>query len=1082
MLLKMRQNVFLILLACGFFSIHAQQAAQATDVGQADGSLKFNRDIRPILSKNCFACHGFDEKARQADLRLDVADSALATRDGNIAISPRDLEKSEAWQRIVSSDPSTKMPPQSAHSELTEQEIEKLRQWILNGAEYEAHWSFIPPVAPPVPPSAQATNPIDAFINKRLSEEKLFANERANPSTLLRRLHLDLTGLPPTVAELQSFLVDPSPAAYEQRVEALLMSPHYGEQMAMSWLDAARYADTNGFSIDGGRHMWLWRDWVIQAFNDNMPYDQFLVEQLAGDLLPNRTESQLIATGFQRNNMVTHEGGTIPEENLTNYNADRIKTLGESVLGMTLACAQCHDHKFDPLTQKDYYQLFAYFNTLEDKGLDGNAGVNPGPYISAKTVLRTDELDTLKQQTSELERKLTARDDNILNRWIAEQQRREAARGNEFSQHSVKVLKISTPNRGAGFDVSGESGVKIRNAGDLGAFDILVALPKLDRPITGVRIQAVPQAEYPGGGWGAGNVKKPRAKAKDPKNDSSEAATVEKGTFRLTAISITLDSVPGDQVNLHRLEKISKVTASSWDNQFPPQQCLDPRNETGWSPDIETDGPVHLTATLNTPASSADIPYMTIQVNFGAGKNLIPGQLELSVICGADNDSELPSSILELIGSVEGERSAEQREELWNYCAKHCEELEATRIDLQNLNERIATLTQPHPTMVMNVSGKPRETFILRRGDYSQPADKVEAGTPQALSLKLEDLPNNRLGLAKWIVDRRNPLTARVAVNRLWQTFFGIGIVSTPADFGSQGQWPSHPELLDWLSVELMDHGWDLQHVIRLIVNSQAYQRSSNSAAEPLASGGSRGSVSDPTLVRGANHDNSTDPQNRLLARGPRFRLSAESVRDVALHVSGLFVDRIGGPSVNPYTPGDLWREVSHYGSTPATAQTFVQDHGEKLYRRSMYTYWKRTAPPPNMMAFDASNREVCTVTRAGTTTPLQALVTLNDVQFVECARAFAQRIMLHDSDRDARIRFAFQACLSRLPSDKELTIVQGALSKELKRYSENIEAAKQCLSAGESPRNVQLDLAEHAAWTQVASMLLNLSETITRN
>ncbi len=1051
-----RLRLFFATLGC--FAALSGFALSGENRSQGTGKLRFNRDIRPILSKNCFPCHGFDEKSRKAELRLDTAEGAVAITEGRAAVYPFDLSKSNLWHRITATDVDVKMPPPDSHLELTSEEIHTLRAWIVQGAEYESHWSFMVPERTPLPAAStqESVNPVDAFIDDRLRQMKLVANGRADRSVLLRRIHLDLTGLPPSVEEMDSFLNDLGPEAWQRKMESLLDSPHYGERMAMEWLDASRYADTNGFSIDGGRHMWLWRDWVIQAFNDNMPYDQFLVEQIAGDLLPNRTESQWIATGFQRNNMVTHEGGTIPEENLTNYNADRVKTFGEVILGLTLGCAQCHNHKFDPFTQKDYYRLFAYFNTLSDKGLDGNAGVNPAPYVSMRTVLRTEELDSLREQIQSLESKLSERDDRILLPWIAQQQQNLAARGKDFAIHPVKVLKVSTPNRGAGFEVVGESQVRIRNAGDLGAFDVLVELPRIDQPITAIRMRALPQEDLPGGGWGTG-LSKPLPKGAAKKDGEGPQ---EKGSFRLTSISITLDTVPSDQINLHRLESISRVTANSWEDKNLPHHCLDPRNENGWSPSRDTEGPVHLTATLSQPASSENTPYMTVQLNFGAGKSHIPGLVELYAISGNDDGTDLPETVLASIQKTEQDRDQSDWTTLWEHCAKNSDALKRTRIDLANLKERLAVLTEPFPTMVMDQSEKPRETFILNRGDYAQPTDPVTADTPESIGPKQEDAPKNRLGLASWVVDTRNPLTARVAVNRLWKIFFGTGLVSTAADFGSQGEWPSHPELLDWLAVELMENDWDLQHILKIIVTSNAYQRSSHSSVEQMA----------------------TDPQNRWLARGPRFRLSAEMVRDMALAVSGLYVDRIGGPSVNPYTPADLWREVSHYGSTPATAQAFVQDHGDKLYRRSMYTYWKRTAPPPNMMAFDAPNREVCTISRAATTTPLQALVLLNDVQFVEAARVFAERILSAEDGTEDRLRFAFKRALSRNPTEAEMRVLSTALQKEWKRYESNPEAAKTVVSSGEFPRDERFSSVEHAAWTQIASLILNLSEAITRN
>ena len=1014
-------------------------------------AIDYNRDIRPILSENCFACHGFDDKARKAKLRLDVQESAFEERDGVTPIKPGDLKNSEVWARIITDDEDDVMPPPKSHLSLTAADKAKIKGWIEQGAKYAGHWSFIAPQRPPVP--AGAASALDALVRQRLTEEGLTPSAPADPATLIRRVSLDLTGLPPSAEEVQAFVNDQSPQAYEALVDRLLKSPHFGERLALEWLDSARYADTNGFSIDGGRHMWLWRDWVIQAFNDNKPYDRFLIEQLAGDLLPSPTEADLIATGFQRNNMVTHEGGTIPEENLANYNVDRVKTLGESVLGLTLGCAQCHNHKFDPITQQDYYSMYAFFNSLSDRGLDGNAGVNPGPFISAKTVLKTDELPQLRAQIATLKERLAKPDPKLLATWEARQQATLANRGKDLQVHPVKVLKISTPNRGAGFDIQGENGVRLNGVGDLGAFDVSTQLPNLSAPITGLRVVMQPIAELPGGGWGSGPVAK-RAKGK------AAAEPPAKGTFVLTAIDVTADTVANDQVNLHKLEPIAKTTANSWDAKFPPAACLDRRNESGWSPDLAANGAVHLTATFEKPLDPTQTPFLTAQLNFGHGQSLVAQHIELFVITGTDDDSDLPPNVLSILNTTPAQRDAAQQAALWTHCASHAEELQHTRVDLANLEDRLIALTEAFPTMVMDVAAKPRETFILNRGDYSQPTVKVSTGTIAALPPMPDGASGDRLGLAKWITMKSNPLTARVAVNRFWKMLFGIGIVATPADFGAQGEWPSHPDVLDWLAVDFMENCWDVKHLLKGIVMSQTYRQTS-AATQAL-------------LDR--------DPQNRLLARGPRFRMPAELLRDAALKTGGLLVPRIGGPSVNPYTPGDLWREVSHYGSTPATAQTFVQDHGEKLYRRSLYTFWKRTAAPPNMTAFDAPNREVCTVARGDTTTPLQALVTLNDPQFVEAARAFAERILHQSGDDTARLNWAFNEALSRPPHAEELSILAEALHRERKRYQAEPQAAQKTLSVGESPRDEKLSPTDHAAWMQVATLILNLSEAVTRN
>ena len=1053
-------------------------------IGSTARAVDYNRDIRPILSENCFACHGFDEKARKAKLRLDVAEFAHADRDGFTAFKPGDLANSEAWLRIISPDEDEVMPPPDSHSKLTAAQKEKIKLWIEAGANYSEHWAFVAPRKSALPISGEGekerggegekerkqsggldgslplgAQAIDAFVRARLAQEKISPAPEADRRTLIRRLAFDLTGLPPSVAEVEAFAADRDPRAYDRLVTRLLASPHFGERMALDWLDAARYADTNGFSIDGGRHLWLWRDWVIQAFNDNLPYDRFLATQLAGDLLPNRTESDQIATGFQRNNMVTHEGGTIPEENLTNYNADRVKTLGEAVLGLTLACAQCHDHKFDPITQKDYFRTFAFFNSLGDKGLDGNGGVNPGPFVRARTVLKTNAQPALRARIAALEAKLAQPDPAVLGAWESRERARLAERGRDLQVLPVKVLKVSTPNASV-LEIVGDDRVRVIRGGDLAAFDILAELPKTDRPITGLRVTIHPLAEFPLNGWGKGTRLKTSPPPAPGPAVPDPAEPVKKGTFKLTAIDASIGALPGDQVDLNKLETFTRVTASSWEAEHPAVGCLDRRSDSGWSPDPATDGPVHLTATLAKPLGQGAGPYLNFQLGFGAGRALLPGLIQVAVVTGTDDGTDLPAAVVDALALAPAKRPPEATATLWAQCAQQATELGRDRIELKNAREQLAALTEPFPTMVMAVAAAPRDTFILNRGDYAQPGEKVEVGTPGALPPMPAGAPQNRLGLAQWITMKENPLTARVAVNRIWKLFFGEGLVGTLADFGLQGDWPTHPELLDWLAVDFVETGWDVKRLVRLIVTSKTYRQSSAATAGQLE----------------------TDPANQLLARGPRFRLPAEFVRDQALAVSGLLVPRLGGPSVNPYAPGDLWREVSHYGSTPATAQTFVQDQGEKLYRRSLYTYLKRTASPPNMAAFDAPNREVCTVARSTTNTPLQALVTLNDPQFVEASRVFAERIAAQAGDDSSRLRWAFAACLSRPPHAEEFRVIEAALRRERQHYAKDAAAARALLSVGESLRDESLRPAEHAAWTQVASLLFNLSETITRN
>lgn len=1003
--------------------------------------LVFSRDVLPILSANCFSCHGPDEEGRVTDLRLDERQSPL---DLGIIV-PGDPNGSELIRRVYSKDEYEVMPPVESHKKLSQEQKEVLSAWILNGAKYERHWAFVVPRSmepPSVKREEWSRNDIDEFVLAELEDQDLEPSEEASRRTLIRRLSLGLTGLPPSAKEVSEFLADDRPEAYERLVDRLLSSPHFGEHMAQSWLDAARYADTNGYSIDGGRHMWLWRDWVIKAFNENKPYDEFLQEQLAGDLIPERSVEQLIATGFQRNNMVTHEGGTIPEENLVNYNADRVKTLGESILGLTIGCAQCHDHKFDPIKQRDYYQLFAFYNTASDVGLDGDAGVSPRPTVNTMTVLNTQDSHDLKQRIENLQSLLDNPSERKVSRWETRKQASLTRRGRDLAVLAVEPLSITTPNSGDGFDIEGDR-VRISTGPPFAAYDILLKVPALDVPITGYRVMFQRESEDPIASLGFGNLEQ---------SNSS--------TFVLTAVSLSKSETPAKQINVNRLERIERVTASSWLNDYRAENVLDMRRKDGWSPDSNNDKHPHVTLTLSEPQDSESNPYTTIQLNFGSGGALVAKEFRFYAITGKDDGTDLPEEMIKILQTKKLDRSPQQAAQLRQYYSAHAEETQLLRAELTNLKERLSLLEDSFPAMVMDVADTPRDTFVLNRGNYAEPGQKVTAGIPAALGQIPEDAPSNRLGLAEWIISPQNPLTARVAVNRLWQQLFGIGLVATPADFGTQGEWPSHPELLDRLAVEFQESGWDTKAMIRRIVLSATYRQSSATSEELLA----------------------RDPQNRLLARGPRFRLSAEGVRDNALKVSGLLVDWIGGPSVNPYTPGDLWREVSHYGSTPATAQTFVQDHGSKLYRRSLYTYWKRTMPPPNMVAFDAPNREVCTVSRSTTTTPLQALVLLNDVQFVEATRAFAERIIKSASSDEDRISWAYCECIARCPSDEEAQIVESVLARERKRYASDKDAAEVYLSNGESPRDESIALSEHAAWAQVAALLLNLSEAVTQN
>lgn len=1020
------------------------------------GELAFNKDVRPVLSKTCFTCHGPDAAAVKGKLRLDLRDLALkGGESGKPAIVPGKPEESEIIRRIRSTDPDDVMPPPEAHMTFTSRDVEVLTQWIREGAVYEGHWAFQTPAKAPVPdiPSA-GEHPVDRFVAARLAAEKLGFSPEADRRTLIRRVSHDLTGLPPSPAEVRAFLEDTSPNAYESMVERLISSPRFGENFAVAWLDASRYADTNGYSIDGGRNQWLWRDWVIKSFNDNQPYDRFLIDQLAGDLLPGATEQQIVATGFNRNHAITHEGGTIPEENLVNYAADRVKTASEAFLGLTMACAQCHDHKYDPISQRDYYRFFAFFNTLDDAGLDGNAGQNARPSIKASSCLATaTEAETVRRELEAARAALAAPLPEAQQRWESDRRADLANRGRGFSLVPLEVLSATAPNGSPDRIRIGEDHTVSIAGGDFSAYNVLMRLPAAGPPLRGIRVvfSATPASK---GKLGFGSAKG------------------LEGNFHLGTITSSVSTFAAGNVDLNAILPITRLSASSVQPGHDVWNVLNSDPLVGWAPRTGAAGPEHLTLTFEAPLQSSATPYLTTELLFNFGANTSPASFRIFGFVGEDDGARDPEDITAILLTEAATRTPEQAAALQAYFQRIAPEKAADRSRVDNLQERLSMLTAKHPVLVMNTSAKPRKTHILDRGVYSSPKEEVSPGSPEALpplsldpsfdkaSGTFKDRPANRLDLALWMVRPDHPLTSRVAINRIWEHFFGRGLSASSADFGSQGQWPSHPELLDWLATDFREKGWDRKRLIRMILTSRTYRQSSDASPELLK----------------------RDPRNELLARGPRFRLSAEQVRDQALFVAGLLAERLGGPSVKPYQPGDLWRQVSHYGSSPATSQTFVQDHGEKLHRRSLYTYWKRTLPPVNLSVFDAPNREICSIGRTSTNTPLQALVTLNDTQFVEAARSLAATVLLasHPSDAE-RLRAAFEAVTSRLPEPDEAAILDAALKRERNRYQADPAAAGELLSIGETPRPPSIPAVEHAAWTQLAATLLNLSETITR-
>ncbi|MFK7909969.1 MAG: PSD1 and planctomycete cytochrome C domain-containing protein [Akkermansiaceae bacterium] len=1006
--------------------------ANAASVHAED--IVFNRDVRPILSQHCFACHGFDAHERKGKLRLDTMAGALkGGESGKPAIVPGKPEESDLWKRIISTEPDEVMPPKDFHKDLKPKQKEILKQWISEGAEYQGHWAFITPKKPAPPESAKFSNPIDKFVAARLQKEKLQFSPRAKPEVLLRRLSLDLTGLPPQTEHLSAAQY----ATLDKDIERLLASPHFGERMAVPWMDASRYADTNGYSIDGGRHAWLWRDWVINAFNTNKPFNEFLSEQLAGDLYPNATESQKIATGYNRNNANTHEGGTIPEENIVNYISDRVKTFGESMLGLTTSCSQCHDHKYDPLSQEEYFQFYAFFNSASDRAMDGNAGKNSHPTMMASSPISTpEEIASVKKELASAKTELRTIIPDELIIWEQSILSDEAKRGKDFKLIPLKHLTATLPNgdpRRLKVDPTNKF-VTVKH-GDYSAYNICAEIPEGTAPVRGLRVIFHPA-------------------------NKGKVGFGKNGTLVLNTVSPSFSAHPSKNIDHNSLIPPSRLTASSYRTGYEPSFLADTRRMNGWSPEVTT-STQHVTFTFPEPIDVSDKNYLTTELVFNYGRGNSPAKFEIQLFTGNDPDSEHSEELLSIINTNTDGRSAEQIRKLHEYFYKTSPQKSRTRNRVANLEERLSVLTEKHSTMIMDTAKKPRETRFLERGNYSSPKHIVHPGTPAFLPpLNLEKEKATRLDLARWLVRPDHPLTSRVAVNNIWAIFFGHGLVTSRADFGSQGTYPSHPELLDWLAVHFQESGWDVKALVRLIVTSHTYQQSSKSS-EKLQE---------------------LDPQNTLLARGPRFRLSAEHIRDQALAHSNLLVPRIGGPSVRTYHPGDLWRQVSHYGSSPATAQTYHRDHGEKLYRRSIYTYWKRTLPPPSMAVFDAPNREICTVGRGSTNTPLQAFILLNSPQFIEASRVLATHILKqdHPSDR-ARLIAAFTQVTGRVPLDEETSLLENSLAKELAKYKADPAAAAQLLSVGDRPRS-SLPIPQHAAWTNVCQLLFNLSETVTRH
>jgi hypothetical protein len=954
----------------------------------------------------CFTCHGPDSGKVEAGLRLDSFARATAKLDsGETAIVPGKPDASELIRRVTSTDADLHMPPAQSGKVLTPAQIETLKQWVAEGAKYEGHWAFIAPVRPEVPvvpaelsapaKGAASTNPIDKFVRARLAHAGLSPAPRADKETILRRVTLDLTGLPPTVAEIDAFLADESPQAYERVVDRLLLSPAYGERMALPWLDYARYADSNGFQSDGSRDIWGWRDWVIQAFNRNQPFDQFTIEQLAGDMLPNATSEQIIATGFNRNHRLNGEGGRIVEEWFVETVIDRVETTGLTWLGLTMNCCRCHDHKYDPITQKEFYQLFAYFNSVNETGVlspEGKNGENTPPLFTIKTPADEAKLAELAAITKDKERLLSTVKEaqkGLQAEW--EVKLRESLATDSPTWHVISKAEVRSLH-GASFrqldDGSWLPGGK-NPANDVYEFSAPVAKGTL----SGLLVETIPDASMANQSLGRasnGNFVLTHVEAEV----IPAAAPVQRIEFATIAADYEQPNWPAAAI-LRNADKAAKEPGGWAVNGNDPDKRLTRKLLLTFKEPLTVEDGATLKIVFRHESIHA-------QHNIGRFRvSLSNAPVETLSLAG----NALPLAVRDALLVESGKRSAAQTKAIEAfYLQQSSGPLKQAQDAVAKAKQAEAKYREDLPTTMVMSETKARQAFVLKRGEYDQPGEKVERGLPAFLPPLPATATNDRLGLAKWIVHDSNPLTARVWVNRQWEKFFGTGLVKTTENFGSQAEFPSHPDLLDWLACEFMQptvsppvngvaaQRWDMKAIQKLIVMSETYQQSSH--------------VTSTSMAR--------DPDNRLLSRGPRFRLTGELIRDQALAVSGLLVPKIGGPSVRPYMPPNVWDETSKYGNL----RGYKNDHGEGLYRRTMYTIWKRTAAPPTMLLFDAPNREICTIKRSKTNTPLQALSLLNEVTFVEASRKLGERMLKEGGDSaEERLVFGFRLAVGRRPT-----------------------------------------------------------------
>ena len=1024
--------------------------------------VDYNLHVKPLLSDRCYACHGPDDNARQGELKLHTEEGLLSTslQSGGRSVVPGQPGRSGIMKRISSHDPEFRMPPHESNLTLSDYDIALIERWIEQGAEWKPHWAFTPPRAPDTPTVQQADwvfNDIDRFILARLEREQLAPSGQAEKTRLLRRVTFDLTGLPPTLEEIDAFLADDRADAYEHVVDRLLASPAYGERMATEWMDLSRYADSHGYHADGIRTMWPWRDWIIEAFNENMPYDQFVTWQLAGDLLPEATLEQKLATGFNRNHPMTAEGGVIDEEYRIEYVVDRANTTSRAFLGLTMECARCHDHKFDPVSQAEYFQLSAFFNNVKELGMTGDDG-NAGPLLMLPTQEEEARIDELRNRIAELERALDERAGAVEEAGLHRgAELPERALTSQLSAHfPLDVLHDEkTPNVAPG-------GTDAKVVGDLdivdGPRDGAVRFDEdydyLELTKTGAFERTDP---FTISLWihpdTVGDYTKILGNAFH-KNTYWRGWEIFLDSLNHVSVRL-IHALPHNYLHVRTADVVPAQTwthvALTYDGSSRAEGLrlfvdgLEAPSITEFDQLYKSILPVDGLYELTDRAVRVARSYRA----FGGDDGIFRGNMD---------DLRLYSRSLTAreVAEVAGANSLS--DDLNVYLHHH--DTTYRRLLRQLHEARVLeqeTMAEVLETMVMEEMDAPRPTYILDRGLYDQPLQPVQAGIPSALGSMPDDLPRNRLGFAQWLFGPEQPLTARVTVNRYWLMLFGQGLVVTPEDFGNQGALPSHPALLDYLATTFQSSGWDVKRLLKSMVMSSTYRQTS---------------VADSELYM-------RDPANILLARGPRYRLPAEMIRDNALAASGLLVEQIGGPSVKPYQPPGLWIEKGNFSQF---LLHYKQDTGEKLYRRSLYTFIRRTSPPPSMLVFDAPDRTTCFVRRQNTNTPLQALVLLNDPQYVEASRVLAER-MQHEGGESVedQITRGFRLAAGRFPAENELELLVDLYEAEQDRFINRPADMDSLFAVGEYVRDPELDKSATAALAMVAQVILNHDDTYTK-